>query len=119
MGKMGGVQEGENPCPESGSVGNQRWFSKVVQGVLEGQVRSKEGGSGGGNSVGACGSREGVNEMRAQRVLSRARSKGTAENGPEGGAVGHLGGCCGGVPILACVPNPQRSHLHASLETRP
>lgn len=69
---MGGAQEGENPCPKLGSVGNQRWFSEVVQGVLEGQVRSKEGVSGGEGSVGKCGkrlqegpswSREGVNEM--------------------------------------------------------
>lgn len=62
---MGGAQEGANPCPKMGRVGNQRWFLEVVQGVLEGQVRSKEGVLGGGNSVGKCGSREGVNEMRA------------------------------------------------------
>lgn len=35
-------------------------------------------------------------------VLSKAGNKGTAENGPEGCAVGHLGGCCGRVPLLAC-----------------
>lgn len=112
---MGGAQEGENPCPKLGSVANQRWFSEVVQGVLEGQVRSKEGVSGGEGSVGKCGKRlqegpswgkEGVNEMRAQgthiEVLSKAGNKGTAENSPEGRAVGHLGGCCGRVPLLAC-----------------
>lgn len=57
-GKDGGEEEGENPCPKRGSAGNQRRFwEEGVQVVHEGQVRWREGVSGGGNSIGKCGDR--------------------------------------------------------------
>lgn len=111
---MGGAREGETPWPKSGSVSKQRWFSEVV---LEGQAGEVEGRGFGWREqrIGIRGrrlqegpswSREGVNETRVSptciEVLSKAGSKGTAENGPEGCAAGHLGRCCGTVPIPAC-----------------
>lgn len=57
-GKDGGEEEGENLCPKRGSAGNQRRFwEEGVQVVHEGEVRWREGVSGGGNSIGKCGDR--------------------------------------------------------------